>query len=433
MIYNFGANLGSEKPKESSKSVVNRKYGASMADLLKSLRIFLALRSIELCVRETLLTIVADMHPGWWDDIPEKIRKTAETNRSNSGEADSHPVNYLPFSQLIEVISPHWENISTGQSSFSIKTLWSLNPIRNAIAHYREITSEDEDGVIAIGKSLFKSLTGDDSKFLESIQTNDVPLASGAPFVFIPELEANHPLDKYFGLINGPMKSLGLSLVTVTNDELNEDAFRRRLTDCTLIWVTNPTQAASFSSVGWFDAVSEEILRGKPALINSTPIDPTSESAADWNRFLAKLGIYVDYQHQLLDEVDYESYPGNIVFKKENESLRDGVLFDGVDEITVLSPYNIRKSSLARNIVCGGPNTQCRDWTRDEFVPIGGAAASCVALSTFEIIPGTPLRVVSIAGETFMDPVEDISGRSYPGLSRNLGFAYNTLEWLTQK
>ena len=404
-----------------------------MADLLKSIRVFLALRSIELCIRETLLTVVADTRPGWWDTIPEKIRKTAETNRSNSGEADSHPVNYLPFSQLIQVISPHWENISTGQSSFNIKTLWSLNPIRNAIAHFREITSEEEDGVISIGKSLFKSLTGDDSKFLQSIQTDDAPLASGGPFVFVPELEANHTLDKYFGLIHGPMKSLGLSVVNVTNAELNEDAFRQRLNDCALIWVTHPTETTSFSSVGWFDAVSQEILRGKPALINSIPIDPTSEFAPDWNRFLAKLGIYVDYQHQLWDEVDYESYPGNIVFKKENESLRDGFLFNGVDEITIMSPYNIRNSSLARNVVCGGPNTQCRDWTRDLFVPMSGAAASCMALSTFEIIPGASLRVVSIAGGTFMDPVEDIGGRSYPGLSRNLGFAYNTLEWLTEK
>ena len=80
-----------------------------MADPLKSIRVFLALRSIELCIRETLLTVVADTRPGWWDGIPEKIRETAETNRSNSGEADSHPVNYLPFSQLIEVISPHWK------------------------------------------------------------------------------------------------------------------------------------------------------------------------------------------------------------------------------------------------------------------------------------------------------------------------------------
>lgn len=176
----------------------------------------------------------------------------------------------------------------------------------------------------------------------------------------------------------------------------------------------------------------QQVLRGKPTLLNVRDVQrlPCSE---EWSLLSSKLGLAWWPHLRLVDSESYDTIPDIPIFKKENECLRDAFLFSGVDQVTIGMPQHIGGGkSLARRVVVGGPKTQVLNIDDDEWTSIRGGEACCMAVATHSVIPAFNLRVLAISGAAFHDPYEDLGGAAHHGISRNVAFAINAINWLLQ-
>jgi hypothetical protein len=188
----------------------------------------------------------------------------------------------------------------------------------------------------------------------------------------------------------------------------------------------------TFGGEDWAELLLQEILRGKPTLLNVRDVQRMPYSN-ELTLLSTKLGFWWWPHLRLIDNESYASIPDIPVLKRENESLRDAFLFSGIDEVTIDSPQQLGGGrSLARRVVVGGPKTRLLDMSKDEWTNISGAQTCCMAVATHTIIPGFNLRVLAISG-LFYDPYEDLGGAVHHGISRNVPFAINAINWLQKK
>jgi hypothetical protein len=93
----------------------------------------------------------------WWlEKIPEDVRKNAEERKrknakiwSVSDQKDLHPIFYVDFSDYIKIIKrkDNWNQVFSlifSDSELISAKLKELEPVRNAIAHNRELTKREK-------------------------------------------------------------------------------------------------------------------------------------------------------------------------------------------------------------------------------------------------------------------------------------------------
>ncbi len=114
------------------------------------------LKKLETKLREYIKTKLKMVSENWWEErIPSKIRKKAEQRKEkdekqypwHKGE-DLHPIHYVDFTDYVKIITDkeNWEQVFKekfkDEKVISVK-LSELEPIRNAIAHSREVSKKD--------------------------------------------------------------------------------------------------------------------------------------------------------------------------------------------------------------------------------------------------------------------------------------------------
>ncbi|MBI2873422.1 MAG: hypothetical protein HYY00_09585 [Chloroflexi bacterium] len=404
-------------------------------------QVFLLTRAIERSLRELVLSRLPDVKPDWWDSVPQKVKDNAERCQASSPVKGLHLLHFVSLTELLHVVELFFKELFGTSPPVDLKALWAAKDARNGCYHSRDLSAEEEEKVKLAARQLLIAIKGEDPELAEALKFQTGLAEGGDNFVFVPAFDSqapapdfNRPLFHYYGFADGLLKPLGLGTRTVTKADLSsEREFRRLLSECKLIWIPSAILALAFTEVDWFDLFVREILNGKPALIQTQGPRWTESRGPIWAAFLDKLGLSSDQSLRLFDETDYDCLHDIIVFRKENECLRDAALFDGVDEITVDTPFHLSGRALARRVVFGGPSTRVLDWTQDEWTRIQGAHTGCMSVATHSVVPGTSLRVLALSGHMLEDPGEDVGERPHFGLSKNVPFAYNALEWLLRQ
>jgi hypothetical protein len=115
-------------------------------------------KQLETTLRSFISSKLAGISSNWWvERVPEDVRKRAEERKSRNerpypwqSEQDVHPIHFVDFPDYVKIIlrRDNWDQvflpIFRDKEIISAK-LRELEPIRNAISHFRPLTRGQED------------------------------------------------------------------------------------------------------------------------------------------------------------------------------------------------------------------------------------------------------------------------------------------------
>jgi len=131
------------------------------------------LKEFETRFREFIQRKLQQASPNWWEErISNGIRKKAEKRRQNDevlwawhNQKGIHPVHFLDFKDYAQIITEdnNWNTVFKGvfkdKDSLSLR-LKMLEPIRNAIAHSRELTKEEYEELQVFTREVIRLIEG---------------------------------------------------------------------------------------------------------------------------------------------------------------------------------------------------------------------------------------------------------------------------------
>ena len=125
------------------------------------------LKSFERVARSLIESKLKPLSANWWKErIPDDVRRRAEERKTKNESPypwvksrDLHPIHYVDFSDYGKIITrkDNWtqafQSIYKHKTSVEVKSR-ELEPIRNSIAHSREISKEESDKLRLYTKEL---------------------------------------------------------------------------------------------------------------------------------------------------------------------------------------------------------------------------------------------------------------------------------------
>lgn len=146
-----------EKPKPRVKEVTIKPY-----DILKGLEI-----RLRACIQNELVKV----DKNWWNSrMPSDVKQRAEERRSKNEkiwpwheQRDLHPIHYVDFTDYAKIIvrKDNWEQVFKPifqDAEITSAKLRELEPIRNDIAHSRELTNKQKDRLRILSEDLLACL-----------------------------------------------------------------------------------------------------------------------------------------------------------------------------------------------------------------------------------------------------------------------------------
>jgi hypothetical protein len=130
------------------------------ADLLTEAQrmslVYAAIHAFENTVRTLVTKAMAEKHgEGWWDKVPERIRKSSKTRMDEDAKFRWHgargatEINYCDFGDLASVIVTNWEVFEDllGNMEWAKATLNTLEKSRNIVMHGGSLAKEDVERI----------------------------------------------------------------------------------------------------------------------------------------------------------------------------------------------------------------------------------------------------------------------------------------------
>ena len=129
------------------------------------------LRNLELKLRIYIQTRLQSISPNWWrEKIPVDVRQSAEDRKKRNEKTwpwleqrDLHPIHYVDFTDYVKIIrrKDNWEQVFKSEFKdeeiVSVK-LRELEPIRNAIAHNRELSMIEKERLRLLSNDMLSCL-----------------------------------------------------------------------------------------------------------------------------------------------------------------------------------------------------------------------------------------------------------------------------------
>jgi Swt1-like HEPN len=123
-----------------------------LSEALRMSIVYAALHSFENAVRTTVTKAMAEKHgEGWWEKVPERIRKSAKTRMDEDSKFRWHgargatEINYCDFGDLSSIIVTNWDVFEDllGNMEWAKAALNALEKSRNIVMHGGTIANED--------------------------------------------------------------------------------------------------------------------------------------------------------------------------------------------------------------------------------------------------------------------------------------------------
>lgn len=138
---------------------------------LKKAKPYETLKKLETNLRSFIHSKLATVSQNWWKDrIPADVRKRAEERKAKNEtqwpwhkRRDLHPIYYVDFTDYMKIIirKDNWKQVFApffwDKDIISAK-LRELEPIRNAIAHFRELNEDEQEKLKLYCKDILASL-----------------------------------------------------------------------------------------------------------------------------------------------------------------------------------------------------------------------------------------------------------------------------------
>lgn len=114
--------------------------------------VYIAIHAFENSVRHTVTKAMAEKHgEGWWNKVPERIRKVAQTRMTEAAKFRWHgargatEINYCDFGDLSSIIVTNWSIFEDllGSMEWAKAVLNALEKSRNIVMHGGMIAKED--------------------------------------------------------------------------------------------------------------------------------------------------------------------------------------------------------------------------------------------------------------------------------------------------
>lgn len=129
------------------------------------------LRQLEADLRNCISTKLESVSHNWWvERVPDDVRRKAEERKTKDDrpwpwfeQRDLHPIFYVDFTNYAKIIRrrDNWENvfkpIFSDEEIISAK-LRELDPLRNAIAHNRELSLADVERLRILARDIISCL-----------------------------------------------------------------------------------------------------------------------------------------------------------------------------------------------------------------------------------------------------------------------------------
>lgn len=118
--------------------------------------VYAAVHAFENAVRTTVTKAMSEKHgPTWWEQVPERIRKSAKTRMEEDakfrwhGARGSNEINYCDFGDLSSIIVTNWSVFEDllGNMEWAKATLNSLEKSRNIVMHGGSVAKEDVERI----------------------------------------------------------------------------------------------------------------------------------------------------------------------------------------------------------------------------------------------------------------------------------------------
>jgi len=151
------SHFGSEEARSTQKSL---SYEFLEADLLAEGQrmsvVYAAIHAFENAVRQMVTKAIAETHgEGWWEKVPERIRKTSKTRMEEDAKFRWHgargatDINYCDFSDLSSIIVTNWSVFDDllGNMEWAKATLNTLEKSRNIVMHGGSLAKEDVERI----------------------------------------------------------------------------------------------------------------------------------------------------------------------------------------------------------------------------------------------------------------------------------------------
>jgi hypothetical protein len=354
--------------------------------------------------------------------------------RSDFDGGDTHPVHYLGLSDLIKLAETFHNQLTPGHDASHWALLGEIVPQRHELDHSRDVGQIELDFVTVRARSLAGALAEPLTELNNALSfIAKVGGVAASRTAIVPCLDLGHPLDLYVGFQSAILERFGIQVQTIEASWLKQQsnwkqAVAERIQDADLLFVPQfPT------GIELLEVTRDQILRGKPTITEGLMLDtwifgPAYSGIDALARLLGRVGVSANYVHSVRDDAfNVERENGWPVFRKDQESLRHGQLFDGVDSLSFTHAYNLSTGGGVQRAVVGANSTfELKD---DLLTGINGSDICTVATIEREIVPGSPTRVITIGGQVLVDRSPRLIGES-PGIADNYGFAINALRWL---
>lgn len=127
-----------------------------LAEAQRMAVVYAAVHAFENGVRTTVTKAMAEAHgEGWWDKVPDRIRKTSKTRMEEDSKFRWHgargatEINYCDFGDLSSIIVTNWTVFDDllGNMEWAKATLNTLEKSRNIIMHGGTLAKEDVERI----------------------------------------------------------------------------------------------------------------------------------------------------------------------------------------------------------------------------------------------------------------------------------------------
>jgi len=133
---------------------------------------YILLKELESCIREFIESKLSALTKNWWKErIPQDVRESTEERKDRNAalwpwteKEEDHPIYYINFPEYEKIITKrdNWREIfSTYFTDRNIITtkLRELEPIRNKIAHFRELTKSEKTKLQLYSKEILNCIS----------------------------------------------------------------------------------------------------------------------------------------------------------------------------------------------------------------------------------------------------------------------------------
>jgi hypothetical protein len=151
------SHFGSEQARELQKSLSFDFLDPQLlAEGQRMSVVYAAIHAFENAVRTMVVKAMGEKHgASWWDQVPERIRKTSKTRMEEDakhrwhGARGASEVNYCDFSDLSSIVVTNWEVFEDllGNMEWAKAILTSLEKSRNIVMHGGSVAKEDVERI----------------------------------------------------------------------------------------------------------------------------------------------------------------------------------------------------------------------------------------------------------------------------------------------